>query len=224
MKRKADSLLDFYFYKYLKGGEKQIDLNGFILTPTFDEEEQRIIWIPSNPNKLSFAKYTLSSHVEEPLFKFSNMAYNPDFFADVVARQQIDVVQKLFISPKDYDIFMCELKKLELFSFENFEFKTKVLDLYIKNDGGDEMDFYVDFEISNPIDPKTGEKITFTELSERMEGLVEYDVFVDAVEDIWFNEFFDFLLKERPSLVCRDTIASFYPNFLMKNGRPIKYL
>ena len=224
MKRKADSLLDFYFYKYLKGGEKQIDLNGFILTPTFDEEEQRIIWIPSNPNKLSFAKYTLSSHVEEPLFKFSNMAYDPDFFADVVARQQIDVVQKLFISPKDYDIFMGELKKLELFSFENFEFKTKVLDLEIKNDGGDRMNFHIDFEISNPIDPETGEKITFTELSERMEGLVEYDVFVDAVEDIWFNEFFDFLLKERPSLVCRDTIASFYPNFLMKNGRPIKYL
>lgn len=224
MKRKADSLLDFYFYKYLKGGEKQIDLNGFILTPTFDEEEQRIIWIPSNPNKLSFAKYTLSSHVEEPLFKFSKMAYDPDFFADVVARQQIDVVQKLFISPKDYDIFMNELKKLELFSFENFEFNTKVLDLEIKNDGGDEMDFYIDFEISNPIDPETGEKITFTELSERMEGLVEYDVFVDTVEDIWFNEFFDFLLKERPSLVCRDTIASFYPNFLMKNGRPIKYL
>ena len=41
---------------------------------------------------------------------------------------------------------------------------------------------------------------------------------------IWFNEFFDFLLKERPSLVCRDTVASFYPNFLMKNGRTIKYL
>ena len=224
MKRKTDSLLDFYFYKYLKGGEKQIDLNGFILTPTFDEEEQRIIWIPSNPNKLSFAKYTLSSHVEEPLFKFSKMAYDPDFFADVVARQQIDVVQKLFISPKDYDIFMNELKKLELFSFENFEFNTKVLDLEIKNDGGDRMNFYVDFEISDPIDPETGEKITFTELSERMQGLVEYDVFVEAVEDIWFNEFFDFLLKERPSLVCRDTIASFYPNFLMKNGRPIKYL
>ena len=224
MKRKPDSLLDFYFYKYLKGGEKQIDLNGFILTPTFDEEEQRIIWIPSNPNKLSFAKYTLTSRIEEPLHKFSVMAYDPNFFFDVVARQQIDVVQKLFISPKDYEIFMDELKKLELFSFENFEFKTKVLDLKIQTDGGDRMNFYVDFEISDPFDPETGEKITFTELSERMKGLVEYDVFVEAVEDIWFNEFYNFLLKERPSLVCRDTVASFYPNFLMKNGRPIKYL
>ncbi len=152
------------------------------------------------------------------------MAYDPDFFADVVSRQQIDVVQKLFISPKDYEIFMDELKKLELFSFENFEFKTKVLDFKITNDGGDRMNFYVDFEISDPIDPETGEKITFTELSERMKGLVEYDIFVEAVEDIWFNEFYNFLLKERPSLVCRDTVASFYPNFLMKNGRPIKYL
>ena len=222
MKRKADSLLDFYFYKYLKGGEKQIDLNGFILTPTFDEEEQRIIWIPSNPNKLSFAKYTLSSHVEEPLFKFSKMAYDPDFFADVVARQQIDVVQKLFISPKDYDIFMGELEKIDSFSFENFEFKTKVLDLKIKNDGGDEMNFYVDFEISYPIDSETGEKITVTELSERMYGLNEDDSFVDKIDN-WFLQFFDFLLKERPSLVCRDTTPYYYPNFLMKNGRPIKY-
>jgi hypothetical protein len=222
MDEKPKSLLELYFYRFLKGGEKQIDLNGFILTPTFNAEEQRIIWIPSNPNKLSFAKYTLTSHVEKPLFKFSNMIYAPDFFADVVARQQIDVVQKLFISPKDYDIFMDELKKMELFSFENFEFKTKVLNLEIKNNGYDEMDFYVDFEISDPINPETDEKITFTELSERMYGLNEDDSFVDKIDN-WFLQFFDFLLKERPSLVCRDTIASFYPNFLMKNGRPIKY-
>lgn len=222
MDRKPKSLLELYFYKFWRGGERPLNLNGFILTPTFNEEEQRIIWIPSNPNKLSFAKYTLTSRVEDPLFKFATMVYDNDFFADVSARQRIDVELKLFISPNDYDIFMDELENLDSFGFENFQFNTKVLDLKIKNNGGDEMDFYVDFEISNPIDSETGEKITFTELSERMYGLNEDDTFVDRI-DSWFNRFFDFLLKERPSLVCRDTVASFYPNFLMKNGRPIKY-
>jgi len=222
MKKNPNSLLELYFYKFLKAGEKQINLNGFILTPTFNEEEQRITWIPSNPNKLSFAKYTLQSHIEEPLFKFSKMIYDFDFFGDVVARQRIDVERKLFISPNDYNIFMGELEKLDSFSFENFQFNTKVLNLKIENDGGDEMNFHIDFEISNPIDSETDEKITFTELSERMYGLNEDDVFVDKI-DIWFQGFFDFLLQERPSLVCRDTVSSFYPRFLMKNGREIKY-
>jgi len=215
--------IKLYFYKWLKGGNKTFDLNGILFKPRFDEEKEFIYWDVKNPNNVSYSEYGLEAFIDDQLYEFSKVTVS-EFHHKLHRRQDLSTIpQKLYINDEDFDTLFKLVQNVTKFKFDNLQSDIHVFDMGFDIDS-DILGIILDVKLINPIDPKTKEKLTYTEVQERLIGLNEDDDFNDYISYHLFANLQGSFWYNRPNIFDRDNmVVDIYPQFYTDKGRRMKH-
>lgn len=215
------------FWKFLSKRNKKINLNNLVLTPKYNESKQKIFWYP-NTIDVSFAKSILKGHIEDLVEKFCKLT-SETFYNKLITQQEVIIPfhSEFNLTSSDYHMIMTILGEIKSFNYDDFIFKIKPikykLNYIIDKYGEVEMVNKITYEISDPRNTVTGEKLTISELRNKLEFLNEENDFVDRLDELFYPTWW-YLAKERPALIDKHhTIISIYVTFLTKDGSEIRY-
>jgi hypothetical protein len=212
--------IKLYFYKWLKGGNKTFDLNGILLTPEIDEAEDFINWYIKNPNDISYTKYGLSAFIDNELYNFSKVTAS-EFYEKLHRKQSVMTSFKIYINDKDYDKFINLAQSVETYKYEDVKANMYVFDMGFNVDG-DIFGVTLDIKLIYPTDPNTRDKLTYSQVRERLIGLNEDDRFIEYI-DTRFMPILDEIWNT-PNLFDKDNMAvSCYPKFYTDKGQIMKH-
>jgi hypothetical protein len=140
MNPKIDSPIKLYFYKFLRGGRKTIEVDDITLTPEYDEYSDKVYWTMDNPNDSSYSSYTLRAYVEEVAHDFGKMT-SEEYFKEVDKKQKLETPQAIYIKPEQENKFLQYAKKTTTFNYKELLMDIQAFDVYPTMDS-DGMYFY----------------------------------------------------------------------------------
>ena len=211
--------IKLYFYKWLKGGNKTFDFNGILLTPIIDDAEDFIHWEMKNPNEVSYTRFAINNFIDNELYKFSKVTAS-EFYDRLYRKQSVKVPRKSYINDEDYDKFLNLVQRVETYNYQDVKANMYVFDMGFDSDSDG---FYInlDMKLFNPINPKTKEKLYYSEVQDVMLGLNEDDRFIEYIDKLFAR-----LLDEiwsTPTLIDKDNmIIQVYPRFYTDKGQEIR--
>jgi len=198
MTPKIDSPVKLYFYKFLKGGNKTIQVSDITLLPEYDQYSDRVYWTMNNPNDSSYSSYVLRAYIEESVNDFSKMT-NTDFFKLVNPKQKLETPQAVYVTPEQENKFLQHAKKSTTFNYKALLIDIQAFDVYPTMDS-DGMYFTISVICKNPFNKETNEYLTYDELKDVLDYYKEWDSYFDYVNDTLFTSLMDYTWSKIPTL------------------------
>ena len=212
--------IKLYFYKWLKGGNKTFDFNGILLTPIIDDAEDFINWDMQNPNNISYTSYAINNFIDNELYNFSRLTAS-EFYDKLYRKQSVKVPKKLYINDEDYDKFVNLAQSVETYNYGDIKANMYVFDMGFDCDG-DVFSVNLDIKLLYPTDPNTRDKLTYSQVQERLIGLNEDDRFIEYI-DTRFMPILDEIWNT-PNLFDKDNmVIGCYPQFYTDKGQRMKH-
>lgn len=212
--------IKLYFYKWLKGGNKTFDFNGILLTPRLDEAEDFIHWDMQNHNDVSYTSYAINNFIDNELYNFSRLTAS-EFYDKLYRKQSVKVPKKIYINDEDYDKFVNLAQSVETYKFEDVKANMYVFDMGFDCDG-DVFSVNLDIKLLYPTDPNTKDKLTYSQVQERLIGLNEDDLFIEYIDNR-FNSLLDEIWNT-PTLIDNDNmVVGCNPQFYTDKGQRMKH-
>lgn len=197
MNPKIDSPIKLYFYKFLKGGKKQIQVGDIILSPEYDEYSDKIYWTMDNPNDSSYSSYVLMGYVQESAYDFGKLTSN-DYFKEVDRKQKLETPQAIYIKPNDEEKFLELAQETTNFKYKEIKMNIHAFDITTRVDS-DGVYFTISVICLNPYNTKKEQNLTYSELKERLNEYKEWDSYFDYTE-YFFSNLLDYVWNEAPSI------------------------
>jgi hypothetical protein len=211
--------IKLYFYKWLKGGNITFDLNGLLLTPRIDDAEDFIHWEMKNPDDVSYTIYALNGFIDNELYNFSKLTAS-EFYDKLYRKQSVEVPRKLYINDEDFDSFLNYARSKEIYHFGEVKATMSVFDISF-DVYSDSFYINLDVKLFNPLNPKTKEKLHYSEVQDVMLGLNEDDRFIEYIDGLFarlLNEIWDI-----PTLIDKENMSiQVYPRFYTDKGQKIE--
>jgi hypothetical protein len=198
MNPKIDSPIKLYFYKFLRGGRKTIEVDDITLTPEYDEYSDKVYWTMDNPNDSSYSSYTLRAYVEEVAHDFGKMT-SEEYFKEVDKKQKLETPQAIYIKPEQENKFLQYAKKTTTFNYKELLMDIQVFDVYPKMDS-DGMYFTISVICKNPFDKETNKYLTYKDLKDKLDYYKEWDSYYDYVSFTLFTSLMDYVWSRIPTL------------------------
>lgn len=198
MTPKIDSPIKLYFYKFLRGGKKTLQVGDITLLPEYDEYSDKVYWTMDNPNDSSYSSYTLRGYVEEAAHDFSKMTSN-DYFKEVDKKQKLETPQAIYIKPEQENKFLQYAKKSTTFNYKELLMDIQAFDVYPTMDS-EGLYFTISVICKNPFDKETNKYMSYDWLKDRLDYYKEWDSYFDYVSSILFNSLEDYTWSKIPTL------------------------
>jgi hypothetical protein len=198
MNPKIDSPIKLYFYKFLRGGRKTIEVDDITLTPEYDEYSDKVYWTMDNPNDSSYSSYTLRAYVEEVAHDFGKMT-SEEYFKEVDKNQKLETPQAIYLKPEQENKFLQYAKKTTTFNYKELLMDIQAFDVYTTMDS-DGMYFTISVICKNPFDKETNKYMSYDWLKDRLDYYKEWDSYFDYVSSILFNSLEDYTWSKIPTL------------------------
>jgi hypothetical protein len=198
MNPKIDSPIKLYFYKFLRGGRKTIEVDDITLTPEYDEYSDKVYWTMDNPNDSSYSSYTLRAYVEEVAHDFGKMT-SEEYFKEVDKKQKLETPQAIYIKPEQENKFLQYAKKTTTFNYKELLMDIQAFDVYPTMDS-DGMYFTISVICKNPFDKETNKYLTYKDLKDKLDYYKEWDSYFDYVSFTLFTSLMDYAWSKIPTL------------------------
>jgi len=214
--------LNKYFYLFLtdRFNGNQINLNNLYLNFELNTSTNNIDYVVENPNDVSYTSYAIKNLIDDELHNFSKITDN-ELYKKLYKKQNIIIPNKIYINDKDYDKFLNLAQSVETYNYGDIKANMYVFDMEFDCDG-DVFSVNLDIKLLYPTDPDTRDKLTYSQVQERLIGLNEDDRFVEYIDRIYTR-----LLDElwyNPNLFDNGTMAiSCYPKFYTDKGQKMKH-
>ena len=211
--------IKLYFYKWLQGGNKTFDFNGILLTPRLDEAEDFINWEMKNPNGISYTSYAIQGFIDNELYNFSKVTAS-EFYDRLYRKQSVEVPRKIYINDKDFDLFFDFARSEEIYHFGDVIARMSIFDMSF-DVNSDVFNIDLDIKLLTPLNPKTKEKLDYSEVQDEMLGLNEDDRFIEYIDKL-FARLLD-KIWGIPTLIDTDNMQiQVYPRFYTDKGQKIR--
>jgi hypothetical protein len=119
MNPKIDSPIKLYFYKFLRGGRKTIEVDDITLTPEYDEYSDKVYWTMDNPNDSSYSSYVLRAYVQESAHDFGKLT-SEEYFKEVDKKQKLETPKAIYLNLNKKISFYNTLKKQLLLTIKSY--------------------------------------------------------------------------------------------------------
>lgn len=198
MSPKIDSPLKLYFYKFLKGGKKTIQVGDITLSPEYDEYSNIIYWTIDNPNDSSYSSYTLSGYIEESVQDFSQLT-DKSYFTLLSKQQKLETPQVFYIKPSDEEKFLRLAQETTKYKTKSLQMDIHAFDVKINMVDSDMIGFTISIVCFNPYNPEQKQKLTYSELRDKLDEDKELDSFFEYTQNL-FNGLIDYIWVNKPAL------------------------
>ena len=198
MNPKIDSPIKLYFYKFLRGGRKTIEVDDITLTPEYDEYSDKVYWTMDNPNDSSYSSYVLRTYVDEVALDFGKIT-KKEFFKEVDKKQKLETPQAIYIKPEQENKFLQYAKKTTTFNYKELLMDIQAFDVYPTMDS-DGMYFSISVICKTPFNKETNEYLTYDELKGVLDYYKEWDSYFDYVSFTLFTNLMDYVWSRIPTL------------------------
>jgi len=191
-----DDPTKLYFYKYLKGGNKKILVGDIILSPTYNENNDVVVWTMDNPKGNSFSRQVLQDYIDEKLNDFSKIT-DKKFYREI--SQSLKTPINYYISEKDENKFMELVNRTSEFNYkELFMYITPFnIDIDMNRDG---IFFSISMTCHKPYDKNKREKLQYEELKEKLDYYKEWDSYFEYIDFYLFEDLLDFVSNNMPTI------------------------
>jgi hypothetical protein len=196
MNPKIDSPIKLYFYKFLKGGRKQIQVGDIILTPEYDKYSDIVYWTMNNPNNESYSFWVLKGYVDQMADEFSKLT---DSSFNKQITQKLETPTRLHIKASDERKFLKLSQKTSKFNYKEISMDIYPFDIYISADS-DSLYFDVSIICYNPYDTKSNTELTYEQLHKKLDYYKEWDGYFDYTDNL-FSDLLNYAWDNEPTLL-----------------------
>lgn len=185
-----------YFGQYLNDlfGGNIIELDGLLLMFEYNGETGNMEWVIENPKDVSYLTTAVLGYIDDLVTKFSDITAS-QFYSKITNKQKLlGSPKKIYISDEDYNLFYDLAVRVTKYKYDNVQATMNIFDMEF-GFSDDMLEINLSIKLINPIDPETKEKLTYSEVSERLVESNEDDswgeyidgLFVDLINQIYHN-------------------------------------
>lgn len=198
MNPKIDSPIKLYFYKFLRGGKKTLQVGDITLSPEYDEYSDKVYWTIDNPNDSSYSSYVLRAYVQESAHDFGKLT-SEEYFKEIDKKQKLETPTAIYLNPEQENKFLQYAKKTTSFNYKELLMDIQVFDVYPTMDS-DGMYFNISVICKNPFDKETNKYLTYKDLKDKLDYYKEWDSYYDYVSFTLFTSLMDYVWSRIPTL------------------------
>ena len=223
----SENKVNKFFEKYLKSefGGNVIEFGGLELKFNYNKDTTDMEWSVSNPNDVSYLRGVVSGFIDNLVDDFANIT-SREYYKQINRKQSyVNIIRKgAYINAVDRKQFFNLAQKPKKYHYDNIRARLNVFDVDFEDDGaGQGLGINIHMKLIDPIDPKTGEKLTYNEVGERLIGLNEDDDFIEDI-DALFNDLASEIYDNRPTIFDPNNMyISIYPYFYTDEGKQMKH-
>jgi hypothetical protein len=220
--------LNKFFEKYLRDEfhGNEIEYEGLFLEFNYNKNTGEMDWSIDNPNDVSYLRGGISGFIDDWVRYFLSAAGSSDFYREMSRKQRyVNMIPKgAYINVVNRKQFFNLAQKPKKYHYDDIRARLNVFDIDFEDDGaGQGLGINIHMKLTDPIDPKTGEKLTYNELKERLFGLNEDDDFIEYIDGL-FNDLASEIYDNRPTIFDRNNMyINIYPYFYTSEGKQIKH-
>jgi hypothetical protein len=220
--------LNKFFEKYLRDEfhGNEIEYEGLFLEFNYNKNTGEMDWSIDNPNDVSYLRGGISGFIDDWVRYFLSAAGSSDFYREMSRKQLfVNMIRKgVYINAVDRKQFFNLVQKPKKYHYDNIRARLNVFDIDFEDDGaGQGLGINIHMKLTDPIDPKTGEKLTYNEVGERLRGLNEDDDFLEYIDGL-FNDLASEIYDNRPTIFDRNSMyINIYPHFYTDEGKQMKH-
>jgi hypothetical protein len=201
-----------------------IEFGGLELKFNYNKDTTDMEWSIDNPNDVSYLRSGISGFIDELVDDFANIT-SREYYKQINRKQLfVNMIRKgVYINAVDREQFLKLAQKPKKYHYDNVRARLNVFDIDFEDDGGRGLGINIHMKLTDPIDPKTGEKLTYNEVGERLRGLNEDDDFLEYI-DALFNDLASEIYDNRPTIFDPNSMyISIYPYFYTDEGKQMKH-
>jgi hypothetical protein len=220
--------LNKFFEKYLIGEfhGNEIEYEGLFLKFNYNKNTGDMDWSIDNPNDVSYLRGGISGFIDDWVSYFLSVTGSSDFYREMSRKQRyVNMIPKgAYINAVDRKQFFNLAQKPKKYHYDNIRARLNVFDIDFEDDGaGQGLGINIHMKLIDPIDPKTGEKLTYNEVGERLLGLNQDDDFLEYIDGL-FNDLASEIYDNRPTIFDPNNMyINIYPYFYTEKGNLMKH-
>lgn len=220
--------LNKFFEKYLIGEfhGNEIEYEGLFLKFNYNKNTGEMEWSIDNPNDVSYLRGGIFGFIDDWVSYFLNVTGSSDFYRQMSRKQRyVNMIPKgAYINAVDREQFLKLAQKPKKYHFYDVKARLNVFDIDFEDDGaGQGLGINIHMKLTDPIDPNTGEKLTYNEVGERLLGLNQDDDFLEYIDRI-FNDLANEIYYNHPTIFDPNNMyINIYPYFYTDDGKQMKH-
>lgn len=220
--------LNKFFEKYLIGEfhGNEIEYEGLFLKFNYNKNTGEMEWSIDNPNDVSYLRGGIFGFIDDWVSYFLNVTGSSDFYRQMSRKQSyVNMIRKgAYINAVDREQFLKLAQKPKKYHFYDVKARLNVFDIDFEDDGaGQGLGINIHMKLTDPIDPNTGEKLTYNEVGERLLGLNQDDDFLEYIDKI-FNDLANEIYYNHPTIFDPNNMyINIYPYFYTDDGKQMKH-
>jgi hypothetical protein len=202
-----------------------IKFGGLELKFNYNKDTTDMEWSVSNPNDVSYLRGGVSGFIDNLVDDFANITSH-EYYKQINRKQSyVNMIRKgAYINAVDRKQFFNLAQKPKKYQYGDVKARLNVFDIDFEDDGtGQGLGINIHMKLIDPIDPKTGEKLTYNEVGERLLDLNVDDDFLEYIDGL-FNDLASEIYDNRPTIFDPyNMYINIYPYFYTDEGKQMKY-